>query len=171
MLKKAIDETKDQSYVLYSMTQHQLEHTKFPLGNLKKTQVREIAENHGFINAKKLAQLGFKVLIPGGEVKSTTEAIVGMECVVSLQQYNFSKCFMGANGVSLTGGLSTPDKNEALIKSTVIQNSRQVYILADHSKFDRIASAKFANISCGEIITDKLTDKKFFHEASIKEVL
>ena len=53
LLKKALDETKDQSYVLYSMTQHQLEHTKFPLGGLKKTQVREIAEKHGFINAKK----------------------------------------------------------------------------------------------------------------------
>ncbi len=53
ILKKAIDDTKDQSYVLYSMTQKQLAHTLFPLGALKKTQVREIAEAHGFINARK----------------------------------------------------------------------------------------------------------------------
>lgn len=53
ILKKALDDTKDQSYVLYSMTQEQLAHTLFPLGALKKTEVREIAEKHGFINAKK----------------------------------------------------------------------------------------------------------------------
>lgn len=53
LLKKALDETKDQSYVLYSMTQEQLGHTLFPLGDLRKTEVRKIAEEHGFVNAKK----------------------------------------------------------------------------------------------------------------------
>ena len=53
LLKKSVDMTKDQSYVLYSMTQHQLAHTQFPLGGMCKTEVREIAEKHGFINAKK----------------------------------------------------------------------------------------------------------------------
>lgn len=53
LLKKALDETKDQSYVLYSMTQEQLAHTLFPLGDLCKTEVRKIAEAHGFVNAKK----------------------------------------------------------------------------------------------------------------------
>lgn len=53
LLKKAEDLTKDQSYVLYSMTQEQLKHTIFPLGGMKKTEVRELAEKHGFINAKK----------------------------------------------------------------------------------------------------------------------
>lgn len=53
LLKKAADSTKDQSYVLYSMTQEQLAHTLFPLGEMCKTEVRKIAENHGFVNAKK----------------------------------------------------------------------------------------------------------------------
>lgn len=53
LLKKALDETKDQSYVLYSMTQEQLAHVKFPLGGLRKTQTRQIAEQCGFINAHK----------------------------------------------------------------------------------------------------------------------
>ena len=52
-LKKAEDSTKDQSYVLYSLTQDQLAHTLFPLGGLTKPEVREIAEGQGFINAKK----------------------------------------------------------------------------------------------------------------------
>ena len=53
VLRKAIDETKDQSYVLYSLTQEQLAHTLFPLGSMRKTEVREIAEKNGFFNADK----------------------------------------------------------------------------------------------------------------------
>ncbi len=53
LLKKAIDDTKDQSYVLYSMTQEQLSRTLFPLGTLTKPQVRKIAEENGFVNAAK----------------------------------------------------------------------------------------------------------------------
>lgn len=53
LLKKAKDLTKDQSYVLYQMTQEQLSHTIFPLGNLKKEETRKIAEENGFVNAKK----------------------------------------------------------------------------------------------------------------------
>ena len=53
LLKKAADPTKDQSYVLYAMTQEQLAHTLFPLGDMTKAEARKIAEAQGFINAKK----------------------------------------------------------------------------------------------------------------------
>ncbi|MBQ7751376.1 MAG: tRNA 2-thiouridine(34) synthase MnmA [Clostridia bacterium] len=53
LLKKAKDLSKDQSYVLYQMTQEQLSHTLFPLGNFKKEETRKIAEENGFVNAKK----------------------------------------------------------------------------------------------------------------------
>lgn len=53
-LKKAVDETRDQSYVLYPMKQELLSHVLFPLGGLrKKTEVRKIAEEQGFVNAHK----------------------------------------------------------------------------------------------------------------------
>ena len=52
-LQKAADRDKDQSYVLYFLTQEQLRHTLFPLGGLTKAQVREIAREQGFVNAKK----------------------------------------------------------------------------------------------------------------------
>lgn len=52
-LKKGKDITKDQSYVLYSLSQEQLAHTMFPLGKYSKNEIREIAEKNGFINARK----------------------------------------------------------------------------------------------------------------------
>ncbi len=53
LLKKAIDDTKDQSYMLYALTREQLASTLFPLGKLKKSEVREIALKNGFLNAQK----------------------------------------------------------------------------------------------------------------------
>ena len=53
LLKKAADEMKDQSYVLYTLTQEQLAHILFPLGNLSKSDVRGIAKKQGFANADK----------------------------------------------------------------------------------------------------------------------
>lgn len=52
-LKKAKDLSKDQSYVLYSLTQNQLSKVIFPLGDMTKAEAREIAEENGFINAHK----------------------------------------------------------------------------------------------------------------------
>lgn len=53
LLKTGLDLIKDQSYVLYAMTQAQLSRTLLPLGNLTKDEVRTIAQGQGFINAKK----------------------------------------------------------------------------------------------------------------------
>ena len=53
LLKRGLDPKKDQSYVLYALTQEQLAHTLFPLGGLKKDEVREIAREQGFLNAGK----------------------------------------------------------------------------------------------------------------------
>lgn len=53
LLKKGLDEDKDQSYFLYHMNQTYLEHFQLPLGELTKAQVREIAAQQGFGNARK----------------------------------------------------------------------------------------------------------------------
>lgn len=53
LLKRPADRHKDQTYVLYSLTQEQLAHTLFPLGRLNKSQVREIAEKAGLVNSDK----------------------------------------------------------------------------------------------------------------------
>jgi tRNA-specific 2-thiouridylase len=53
LLKTGIDTAKDQSYFLYAMTQNQLAKTLFPLGELTKNEVREIAKTQNLVNAKK----------------------------------------------------------------------------------------------------------------------
>ena len=126
---------------------------------------------NGFIHAKKLAQRGFRVFITGGEIKASTEAIVGAECVLTLKNYNFTKCFMGVNGVSLSAGYTTPDVNEAKVKAAAIESSRKAYVLADHSKFDEISAATFAQLSRAGMITDRLKNRKYAEYTTVKEVM
>ena len=53
LMYKAVDTAKDQSYFLYALTQAQISHVRFPLGGMTKEAARAIAEQQGFINAKK----------------------------------------------------------------------------------------------------------------------
>ena len=75
-LKKAVDETKDQSYVLYSLTQEQLSHTCFPLGTYSKSEVRKIAESQGFLNADKRDSQDI-CFVPDGDYASFIEQYSG----------------------------------------------------------------------------------------------
>lgn len=78
ILKKALDDTKDQSYVLFSLTQEQLARTAFPLGELNKTDVREIAKNHNFINADKPDSQDI-CFVPDGDYVSVIKKYTGKE--------------------------------------------------------------------------------------------
>lgn len=76
LLRKGADESKDQSYVLYSLTQEQLAHTLLPLGGMKKSEVRAIAEANGFINAKKRESQDI-CFVPDGDYAAFIERYTG----------------------------------------------------------------------------------------------
>ncbi len=76
VLKKALDESKDQSYVLYGLTQEKLAHTMFPLGELTKKEARKIAEANGFINAHKPDSQDI-CFVPDGDYARVVEKITG----------------------------------------------------------------------------------------------
>jgi tRNA-specific 2-thiouridylase len=75
-LKKAVDETKDQSYVLYTLTQAQLAQVSFPLGTMRKSEVRTIAESLGFVNAEKRESQDL-CFVPDGDYASFIEQYTG----------------------------------------------------------------------------------------------
>jgi len=76
LLKRGVDRSKDQSYFLYMLTQDQLSHTLFPLGGLHKTEVREIAERNGLMNAKKRDSQDI-CFAPDGDYAAFIERTVG----------------------------------------------------------------------------------------------
>ena len=76
LLKKAVDTPKDQTYFLYSLTQEQLRHTLFPLGELTKAEVRDIAQAQSFINAKKRDSQDI-CFVPDGDYLAFLERFTG----------------------------------------------------------------------------------------------
>ena len=76
LLKKGLDANKDQSYVLYTLTQEQLETVRFPLGGLTKEQVRAIAAEAGFVNASKSESQDI-CFVPDGDYAAMIERFTG----------------------------------------------------------------------------------------------
>lgn len=105
-------------------------------------------------HAQKLAAKGAHVVLIGGTLKSSTEAVVGAMAALTLKDYHFTKGFFGTNGVSRTAGFTTPDESEALMKRTAIEQCRKAYILCDNSKFHVISAVTFASFTSGTILTD-----------------
>ena len=122
------------------------------------------AVSHGLL----LASMNFRVILIGGELKSSTEAIVGSDALSALNKFNFTKGFFGTNALSPENGLTTPDTNEALIKQTALTKSAQAYILADSSKFGKICPVKFGDFNDATIITDSCPKNIFKKHKNIQ---
>lgn len=125
---------------------------------------------NGLVHASQLLKKGFDVCIIGGVLRPKSEAAVGSASLESVNGYNFTKCFMGANGVDLQRGFSTPYISEGALKTAVIKRSGISFILVDHTKFGRISSVTFAKIDEACIITDKVEDKAYHDKTMISIV-
>lgn len=106
-------------------------------------------------HAKKLAARGMKVFLIGGELKSSTEAVVGSQAILTLQEYHFTKGFFGVNGVTKQNGCTTPDAGEAMVKRTAARQCQKCYVLCDHTKFGNTSSVTFASFEDVVFLTDR----------------
>ncbi len=125
---------------------------------------------NGITHARKLIHKGLNAYIIGGKVKNLTEAIIGAEGLNSLRNFNFTKAFMGVNGIDISCGFTTPDIEEAMIKEAAVKKSYTAFVLADRTKFRRVFPVTFAPLETCCIITDFLADFEFTKKTVIKEV-
>ena len=110
---------------------------------------------NGVSHARRLAAMGFKTMIIGGELKGSTEAVIGSFALQMLQMYHFTRGFFGTNGVTKHEGFTTPDASEALVKRKAMEQCRKAYVLSDASKFGQISSVTFRDFKEAEVITDR----------------
>ena len=125
---------------------------------------------NGILHARKLILKGLNAYVLGGKLRQSTEAVVGAEGIAGLKNFNFSKAFLGTNGIDIDAGFTTPDVEEAMMKESAVRHSYIAFVLADHSKFRRVFSVTFSQLKKCCIITDSLPDQRFAKETVIKEV-
>lgn len=122
---------------------------------------------NGIVHAKKLLEKGIKTFILGGEVKAITEAIVGSTAVEDLKKYNFTKGFFGTNGVSNKRGYTTPDINEAMVKSQAMKMCTESFVLADRSKLEEVSFITFGEIADATLIIRKINGDTKIYDTNI----
>ena len=87
-----------------------------------------------------------------------------------MRKYHFTKAFIGTNGISIKQGFTTPDTEEAFIKSTAIERAYAKYVLADSSKFGKISGVSICPLEQAHILTDRVPDPIYFEKTMVVEV-
>jgi DeoR/GlpR family transcriptional regulator of sugar metabolism len=76
-----------------------------------------------------------EVLLLGGQIDPKQQSVSGRLTEQMLNQFNIDKAFISAGGVSIQNGVSNYHLNETLVSRTMVDVSKQIILLADHSKF------------------------------------
>lgn len=99
-----------------------------------------------------------EIMILGGSYNSATHSLTGMMTMEMIRQVNATKVFLGADGISLSAGMTTPNHQVAVIDRTMIQHTRgQVVILANHTKFGLVAEMSITPLKQIDVL---ITDRK-----------
>jgi DeoR family fructose operon transcriptional repressor len=97
--------------------------------------------------------------ILGGQVRGLTAAAVGTATLTALDSLRPDLAFVGANGVSVDFGPSTPDPAEAAVKSAIVRAARRTVVVADQAKFGVESFVRFAELADIDIlVTDAAPD-------------
>ena len=86
------------------------------------------------------------VLTVGGRVRGRTLAMVDQWALRVLNETFVDVAFLGADGVSVERGLTTPDVAEAAVKRAMLQATRRVVVLADHTKIGNDCFARVGGL-------------------------
>jgi DeoR family fructose operon transcriptional repressor len=125
---------------------------------------------NGIAHVKRLMSKNLRAYLIGGLAKPVTESIVGADAVNNMKKYNFTKCFLGTNGIHTDYGFTTIDVEDALVKMEAVNRSYASIVLADHTKFDKVTAVTFAGLKKSSIITDRLMNDKYADVALVTEV-
>jgi DeoR family glycerol-3-phosphate regulon repressor len=88
----------------------------------------------------------FEVIIAGGVVRSRDQGIVGETTIDFLDQFKVDFGVIGISGIDADGSLLDFDHREVRASKCIIANSRQVFLVADHSKFGRNAMVRLGTL-------------------------
>ena len=96
-----------------------------------------------------------EVIVAGGVVRARDRGIVGEAAVDFIRQFKVDIALIGISGIEPDGSLRDFDYREVKVAQTIIEQSREVWLAADHSKFNRPAMVQLATLNqIGRLFTD-----------------
>ncbi|MFE9943666.1 DeoR/GlpR family DNA-binding transcription regulator [Bacillus velezensis] len=132
-----------------------------------------VVVTNGVMHIDALIRKEIPFYLLGGYVKHRTGAMIGGASLTAVSQYRFDKSFLGVNGVHIEAGFTTPDPDEALLKTKAVRQAKNAYVLADPSKFGEISFAAFAALGDAAIITTEAEELAFdnYQEKTVVKVV
>jgi DeoR family transcriptional regulator, glycerol-3-phosphate regulon repressor len=88
-----------------------------------------------------------EVIVVGGVVRTRDRGIIGEAAVDFIRQFKVDIALIGISGIEADGSLRDFDYREVKVAQTIIEHSREVWLAADHSKFNRPAMVELARLS------------------------
>lgn len=79
-----------------------------------------------------------ELFIPGGVIRASTRAMVGQLSEAAYKNFKVDKAFIGANGIAIKEGITTPNFVEAQTKKAMINAANKIIVVSDNSKFDNV---------------------------------
>ena len=102
---------------------------------------------------------GLTVICSGGTLFLRTHSFIGLPAEQTLAQFFVDKAFVGVRGLSIQHGITSPFLEEIAVKRQMIKAAREVFVLADHTKFNVTFAGLIAPLnSVQTIITDAAVD-------------
>lgn len=93
-----------------------------------------------------------ETVVTGGSIRLTTRAMVGHVAEAMLRNFRVDKAFIGANGISLEDGITTPNSTEAQTKKAMMNSASKVIFVADSSKFNNVCFSVICPVKAASAI-------------------
>ena len=148
--------------------------TKHMIDYIKDKQNLTILTNNLEIIVNAVPFENIEVISLSGSLNRKTLSFTGPSAANVLQGYNISKAFMATTGLTIENGITNSSPLEYDVKNIVVGRSREVYLLADSSKFGVVSLRTYCNLDQIDIlVSDKQAPKEFedFFTENNKQIL
>jgi DeoR family transcriptional regulator, fructose operon transcriptional repressor len=126
---------------------------------LKGSKNLRVVTNSLMVGSELADETGIEVVLTGGNVRPVSQALVGSIALEIIKKIHVDIAFVGAMGVSLERGFTSPTLAEAQVKEAMVSSARMKVIVADHTKLEQVSFAKFAGFADIDLlITDSEAD-------------
>lgn len=130
--------------------------------HLKNKKDITVITNNIFVIIEALNYDNIKLIVLGGDIHKSTNSIIGLEALVSLEKMNTHKVFLGTNGLSINTGFTNSSNFEVEIKKAMVKASDKIIVMADHTKFDVVSLYTFLGFKDVDVlITDQLPNAQY----------
>lgn len=110
-----------------------------------------------------------RVVYLGGQIRSESYAAVGRLTEVALEEITVQRLFLGADGISVEAGVTTPSPEEARLNRHMMERASEAIVLADYTKFGKVALARIGAVNeFTAIITDARLGRE--HAKALRDV-